>query len=273
MRNRIVFHIFLLLAAITLPLTGGCANLGLISTEQEIAMGEDAAPQFEEEFGGKVPDDRLQAYVRGIGMRLANASDREMPYDYTLVASDIPNAFALPGGKIFVTAGLMNIMSNERQLAAVLGHETAHVARKHNVQQMERQLSTEILAEIIGAAVGGTAGGAAQAGAQVTGAMITMKYGRGHEHEADEVGLEFMVRAGYNPYGMVELLEALGSISEEQRSAIGGIFRSHPYTDDRIQDTRENIEEGYSNFSAGEPDPGAAKFRDMRQLMIKTLGW
>ncbi|KPK79218.1 MAG: hypothetical protein AMJ81_13615 [Phycisphaerae bacterium SM23_33] len=108
-----------------------------ISTEQEIALGREAAPEFEKEFEGKVPNETLQAYVREVGAKVAQASERkDVPHEYALLASDVPNAFALPGGKVYVTAGLMRRMTNERQLAAVLGHETGHCSASGTAGEM-----------------------------------------------------------------------------------------------------------------------------------------
>ena len=115
------------------PVTGK-TELSLISTEQEVALGLQSAPQFEDEFGGKLGNSQLQGYVAAVGAKLAAVSDRQdVTYEYSLLSSEIPNGFALPGGKIYVTAGLVVQMSNERQLAAVLAHETVHVAALDSV--------------------------------------------------------------------------------------------------------------------------------------------
>ena len=108
----------------------------------------------------------------------------------------------------------MRHMTNERQLAAVLGHEVAHVSEKHNVMAIEREMGASVLAQVIGAVLGGTAGSAAEAGTKVTGAMVNLNYSRGAESEADEVGLRYLVAAGYDPWSMVELLTVLLELSE-----------------------------------------------------------
>jgi predicted Zn-dependent protease len=245
-----------------------------MSVEQEVALGKEAAPEFEKEFGGPVENQTVQEYIDRVGGKLAAVAPRaEIPYEYTLLSSDTPNAFALPGGKIYVTAGLMQLMENERQLAAVLGHETAHVAAVHNVQQIQQQMGWQVLASLAQEAVGGKAGAAAKIGAQITGTMVTLKYSRKHEHQADEYGIRYMAQAGYNPYGMVELLTKLNSLREQEPSKIGSLFQTHPYPEQRIEETRKLIAKEYPNADPSAPAPNAGTYQQMRQQMLQTLGW
>ena len=276
-----IFRYWAVLAVMSVPaLTGGCARnpvtgkleFSAISVEQEVAMGDEAAPEFEKEFDGKVADETLQAYVRGVGARLAAVSDRKVvTYEYALLASDVPNAFALPGGKIYVTAGLMVRMKNERELAAVLGHETGHVAYKHNVKALEKQIGVILLAKLAGWAVGGEAGKAAEAGAEIAGAMVTLRYSRKHELQADSVGIRYMTKAGYNPYGMVELLSTLKGLEEREPGAFETMFSTHPGTSERIELAREIIENEYPVHSPAVADPKAGQFVEMRELLKRKL--
>ncbi len=250
-------------------LAPGCGML--ISRDQEIAMGVEAAPEFEKEFDGPVANAQLQAYVAGIGAKMAAVCDRDMPYEYILLKSDNPNAFALPGGKIYITAGLMRRMTNERQLAAVLGHETGHVAKKHNVKGLERQMGVLIFAEVLGA-LAGEKGAAAEAGAKIAGSMVNMKYGRGDEYEADEMGLEYMTKAGYNPWGVVELLQVLVDMQTEAGGGGGTIaemLSTHPDSEKRVGRTTGLIEgdDDLSKHKASTADPNAGKFLSMRALL------
>ncbi len=266
-------------AAAMLPAVGCSTNpatgereLILIPRDQEIAMGVQAAPEFEKEFGGKVDDQRLQDYVSSVGQKVAAVSDRPMPYEYTLVKSDIPNAFALPGGKIFITAGLMERMTSERQLAAVLGHETAHVAAKHNVKGMQRQMGAAVLAEVAGAVVGGEKAETAKAVTEIVAGVTNLKYSRGDEYQADEYGIRYMARAGYNPWGMVELLTVLYRMAEAEGGEGGSLsemFQTHPLSSKRIEAARKTIEgnNAYKKFSADVPDPGRGQFAEMKSLL------
>ncbi len=259
----------LLLASIgcsTNPVTGK-DELILISPEQEIAMGVEAGPEFEKEFGGKVANQQVQQYVQKIGKTLAAASDREMPYEYTALNSDIPNAFALPGGKIYITSGLLKAMQNERELAGVLGHETAHVAAKHNVKNLQRQMTTSVLVNVAGSVIGGTAGQAAEAGAKIASSMVNLSYSRGDEYEADLVGIRYMEKAGYNPYGMVEMLTTLMNLNEKQPGSFTEFFHTHPLTTKRIDEARQYVEDEYGKYSSKTPDPNQADFLEIRSML------
>lgn len=258
-------------AMLLLNLVAGCATnpvtgkreLELITRDQEIALGEQAAPEFEKEFGGRLPDAEVQKYVLGVGRKLAGVSDRVMPYEYTVVNSDVPNAFALPGGKIFITKGLLKLMSNERQLAAVLGHETGHVAAKHNVSQLNRQMGAAILLDIAKRA-SGSKESSAPAVTQFISNMVLLKYSRDNEYQADELGAKYMQAAGYNPWGMVELLTALQEMHEAEPSRLEEMFQTHPLTSKRIEETRTIVQTQHKSARPNAPDPGIDRFRKIQ---------
>ena len=272
--RQLSFIVLILLAVFSLgcsrSVVTGKKEFIAISTEEEIAMGQQSGPEFEKEFGDKVPNDRLQEYLQSVGGRLASVSDRAMPYEFSLLSSDTPNAFALPGGKIYVTVGLFKNMTNERQLAAVLGHEVVHVADKHSVKGLQRQMGAEILAELAGAAVGGEKAQTAEAAAKITTGMVNLKYDRGMESEADAYGVKYMVRAGYNPWGMVELLETLQSLSNSNPGLFGDLFATHPLTETRIKEARQIVQSQYAKFSPQTPDPHSQEFMKMRGLLSKN---
>ncbi len=241
------------------------------SREKEIAIGADAAPEFEKQFGGEVANEDLQAYVRSIGAKVSakNVTEEEWPYEYTVLNSDIPNAFALPGGKIYITAGLMRAMTNERQLAGVLGHETGHVDARHSMDQIQQQMIAGGLASIVGYAIGGDAGAVAEMATKVATKMATLKYSRDDEKESDMLGIHYMTMAGYNPWGMVELLQVLDSFSESKGGAFTEMMQTHPLTANRIADAEEIIRSGdeYKKYSADTPDPRAGAFMKIRALL------
>jgi len=272
--------ILLVCCLLALPALLGCTanpvtgrrELILISREQEIAMGREAAPQFEKEFGGRVPNPTLQQYLESVGAKLAAASDRPMPYSYTLLKSDVPNAFALPGGPVFITAGLMRRMTSERQLAAVLGHETAHVAARHSVKQMQKQIGAQLLVEIVGRIGGPDKGGAAADVAKIVTTAATLKYSRDDEYQADAVGIRYAARAGYNPWGMVELLNVLMSLAEREPGTFGEMFQTHPLSSKRIQQAEQILNDNaYATWLPTQRDPNEARFMTMRRLLEGTL--
>jgi predicted Zn-dependent protease len=196
-----------------------------------------------------------------------------MPYEFTLVRSDVPNAFALPGGKIFITAGLMGIMENERELAAVLGHEVGHVAAQHNVDRMQKQMGAQVLIEVVQKIGGPDYGQAAGAATEVAATMAMLSYSRGDELWADKLGIRYMEKAGYNPYGMVELLTHLGELDESEKSTVGELFRTHPYGEDRVEQARTIIRDEHPRYSPDQPDPHREDFLHMRnRLKSKVPG-
>lgn len=268
-------------AVLLAPVLAGCSEnpatgeneLVLISKQEEIRIGSEAAPDFEKEFGGRVKNDRLQDYVSRIGRTVAAKSEREMPYEFALLRSETPNAFALPGGSIYVTAGLMSRMTNERQLAAVLGHEVGHVAARHSVQQLQQQMGASVLIQLAGAAAGEKEK-IAETAASVAANMALMSYSRDDEREADRLGIRYMEKADFNPWGMVELLTVLKSLSEREPGSVESWFQTHPLTSERIERAEELIREQYEDgrWRRDNPDPYAERFMDMRELLVRTEG-
>ncbi len=269
----------LLLAVLAAAVVPGCSQnpvtgerqLSLIPRQQEVAMGEEAAPQFKEEFGGEVTDPQVQNYVRSVGQRVARVAARDLPYEFTAVRDDTPNAFALPGGKIFITAGLLNRLTNEQQLAAVLAHEVAHADIGHNVQALQRQMGVEVLAQAAGAVIGGTAGEAAAAATKVVGGMRTLSYSRDAEYEADRYGMIYMERAGYNPWGMVELLTVLYNLSQQQGGRLTEMFQTHPLTSNRIERAETQAREDFPRYSRDAASPQAPRAPQTPQSPTGTL--
>jgi len=254
------------------PVTGK-RELMLISTEQEISMGLQAGPQFEAQFDGPVPDEGLQRYVSEIGMKLvANCDRKDLPYEFKCVRSAIPNAFALPGGKVFVTAGLIACMSNERQLAAVLGHEIGHVNARHNVKGMQRQMGSELFGKMVAQMASGQEADKAEkakGAAQFVAGMVTMKYGRDDEYQADSLGIKYMARSGWNPQGMVELLEVLLAMHDKEPSSLEEMFQTHPLTSKRVAEAKETVAKDFPQAKAGEADPNVKTFDQMKAKAIQ----
>jgi len=223
--------------AVYLALTG-CATLrsmelNLVSTAEEVKIGQQLSVEIEKQE--KVLDDRaVQVYVREIGGRLARLAPRQ-DVQYTVTVIDAPdkvNAFALPGGYMYVYTGLMRICDNEAELAAVMAHETGHVSCHHHGESMTRQFGYNIIMSIV---LGENPHALAQLGSQLMGTAGAMFYSRENEREADRVGIELLVEAGYNPRAM---LSFMGKLLEEDRKRGGGrglpIFASHPPTEERI---------------------------------------
>jgi predicted Zn-dependent protease len=240
----------------TNPVTGQKVIFGL-SRDEELKVGADAAPQFTQQFGGKVNNPRLQAYVTDLGKKLASGTELDfpsLPWEFTLLNSDVINAFALPGGKVFITRGLAAKLDNEAQMAGVLGHEIGHVTARHASQQAAKQMGIEGVLTAVGVAVGVAGEGTkvAQYGQygvpalQMGGQVLMLKFSRNDETQADELGMRYMTRAGYNPEAQKQVMEVL-----QRETASAGrqpeILETHPYPEDRIKHIEQLLAKDYAN--------------------------
>lgn len=220
----------------------------LIDENQETALGAQYAPDVSKEYGGRYPDEAVQAYATEIGRKVAAVSHRpNAQYTFTVLNSEVVNAFALPGGPVFITTGLLGRMSNEAQLAAVLGHEVGHVAARHGVRQMSQAMGAQAIIKVIGGATGASEATAAQL-EDVSGGifgLVQKGYGRSHEFESDKLGVTYATKAGYNPIGVVQLLEILQGLSQTEPSSVEEFFMTHPLTSKRITQAKQEIDQQF----------------------------
>ena len=223
----------------TNPYTGKKQSIAL-TTEEEIAIGLKSAPQMAEQHGGLYPSQKDQNIVDKVGNALVNNSiAKETPYQYDFHLLRDPNtinAFALPGGQIFITYALYSQLQNEDQLAGVLGHEIGHVVGRHSAERIAKQGLTQGI--ISGVLVGG-GDGTGQMAAMI-GNVINMKYGRGDELESDELGVKFMLDAGYQPEEMMGVMEILKAAAGPNRTP--EMQSTHPDPENRIEKIKEAIE-------------------------------
>ncbi|MES2580069.1 MAG: M48 family metalloprotease [Pseudomonadota bacterium] len=209
-----------------------------VSQDKEIAIGkENYSPARQSQGGDYVIDPELTAYVQDIGKRLGAVSDRpDLPYEFVVLNDSVPNAWAMPGGKIAFNRGLLYELNSEAELAAVMGHEIVHAAARHGAKGMERGILLQgaMIAVGIGAQnsnYGNLIVGASQLGAQLT----TSKYGRDAESESDYYGMLYMKKAGYDPSAAVTLQETFVRLSADKKSDfITGLFASHPPSPERV---------------------------------------
>ncbi len=210
-----------------------------LSTEEEIAIGLQSAPQMAQEYGGLHPDQEAQALVDKVGNKLVNSSvARETPYQYDFHLLRDPktvNAFALPGGQVFITMGLFKRLENEDQLAGVLGHEIGHVVGRHSAERIAKQDLTRGI--ITGVMAGSDVGGGRMAA--MVGQFINMKYGRNDELESDQLGVKYMIDAGYNPYEFIEVMRILDEASGGQ--SVPEFQSTHPSGPHRVQEIEAAI--------------------------------
>lgn len=232
------------------PITGEVQRVSL-STEQEIAMGLAAAPEMARMYGGLARDDEAQAFVDAVGgavVQQSAAGTTDYEYEYHLLAdTQTVNAFALPGGQIFMTAALYNLLETEGQLAGVLAHEVGHVAARHSAEQIAK---SQLIEGLTGAAVlasydPSNPGGTSQAAmAAMIGQMVNMRYSRSDELESDQLAVRFMVEAGYDPRSLMRVMEILEAANP------GGppeFMSTHPDPGNRIERIEEAIAAEFPN--------------------------
>ncbi|MCH2548022.1 MAG: M48 family metalloprotease [Alphaproteobacteria bacterium] len=207
---------------------------------EEIALGLQAAPHMIAQHGGLLPDPQEQAIIDRVGERIVNnssAANTEWQFEFHLLAdAEMVNAFALPGGQVFLTTGLYKRLQSEDQLAGVLAHEIGHVIARHSAQQVAKQQLSQGVTQATVIASGEASAGAA---AHMIGKMINMRYGRDDELESDELGVRFMVESGYDPNALIGVMEIL--------AAAGGggntpeFFSTHPNPVNRIEEIKAAI--------------------------------
>jgi predicted Zn-dependent protease len=221
------------------PVTGEKQRVTL-SPEQEVALGLQAAPQMAAEFGGVHPDPTVQDYVERLGEQIVAASaakGSDYQFDFHVLRdTETVNAFALPGGQVFVTAALMRQLGTEDQLAGVLGHEIGHVIGRHSAEQLAKGQFTQILVGAAGVAASSedSSGQQAAAIAAMVGQLVNMRFGRKDELEADTMGLRFMAEAKHDPRALKDVMRILAESSKGggQRPEF---LSTHPDPGNRLQ--------------------------------------
>jgi len=220
----------------TNPFTGRVQTINMTS-DQEIAIGLPSAPQMAQQHGGLHPNESYQALVDNVGNKLvSNSIANQTPYQYEfhlLADPNTINAFALPGGQIFITYALFSKLENEDQLAGVLGHEIGHVLGRHSAERIAESefWSTVTTGASVGADMGGLVSGIGQ--------QTLLTNGRGDELESDDLGVKFMIKAGYNPEEMIGVMEILKAAAGPNR--VPEFQSTHPDPDNRIEKIREAI--------------------------------
>lgn len=254
----VVLLAFLAQACSVNPVTGK-RQLTLITESQEVAIGEEQYPIMTQVSGGIFQDNELQAYVNDIGQKLAKVSHRRnLKYEFNVVNTSELNAYALPGGKISITRGLLSRMSNEAQLAGVLGHEIGHVTAKHVAAGITRQMTAQLALGLLSTYLEEKEVKHREyytlSGLLATQLML-LKFSRAQESQSDELGIEYMRKVDYDTDGFVEMLEILRSASSHEPTKLEGFLSSHPLTKDRISDAEAKItRSGVGEKNEGEFD-------------------
>lgn len=208
------------------------ASLGGYSEAEEIAIGRQIAGNL---LGAAplVPDPRLQKYVNNVGRWVASQSERpDLAWHFGVIDSNDINAFAAPGGYIFVTRGLYRLLGNEAELAGVLAHEIGHVIKKHHLKILQQSKMLDIGSKLLGKQVGGNEniGKLIGSGAEI----VSRSLDKNAEFEADRIGVVLAARAGYDAYGLPEVLQQIGHASAND-SSVALLFKTHPHPNERLE--------------------------------------
>lgn len=220
----------------------GVLAITLVSVEDEIAIGRQANTEVQKQVA-QLRDEQTLAYLRGMGQRLVRqAPGPKYPYSFSAADYREINAFALPGGPVWIHRGVLHSATSESQVAGVLAHEIAHIAQRHAADQLTSITLTNWGLGLLGAVLGNSGGAAA---AQIAAGFLAngffLKFSRDDEREADRVGLDIMRRAGWDGRGMVELFDILRRESARDPGSVEVFFSSHPSPQDRIAQLQAEI--------------------------------
>ncbi|MCS7203588.1 MAG: M48 family metalloprotease [Thermodesulfovibrio sp.] len=224
------------------PLSGK-KTYTLLSTEQEIKIGQKIIPSAINETEGVYPDPEVQKYIRDIGYKISSLTPRKVDYQFYIVNSSEVNAFALPGGPIFITRGLLLKMDKECELAGVLAHELGHINARHHAKFLEKNFGMSILLSILGIAIQDSGyASLVMTLAEVSASLLQLKFSRDQENEADTLGVDFSYKAGYDPKGLLIMFEKFKTL---QRTTTVEWLSTHPLPDTRIKKVKEMISQRY----------------------------
>lgn len=233
-----LFVVFLVLLFACAP-AGNGTLLNLLPESKEIEIGKSYIPYSIEEFDGLYPDRRVQEYVRSVGTTLAKHTERKLPYEFFVVNSSQVNAFALPGGPVFITRGLLLRLNSESELAGVLAHELGHINARHHAKFLEKQFGINLLLNIGALLLGDKPYGQVllQFG-QIGGSLLALKFSRDQEREADAYAIKYTLRAGYDPYGIVRVFNIFERM---EKSRPPEWLSTHPLPETRIKEVEKEL--------------------------------
>ncbi len=224
------------------PVTGK-SELQLFSDNYEVQLGAQTRDALIKQYG-VVKNEKLRLYVESVGKKLSQFSERKnLPYSFYILDTEMINAFAAPGGYIFMTKGILLYLDDEAAMAGVLGHEIGHIAARHGMIALEKKFGYQVLMEITQLLIKKDLGGLKPYSDFVTG-MVLLGYGRENEFVADDCGLRYMTAAGYDPSSVREFFQKLQKLEGREPGKIEMLFRTHPSTTERIKKIDDFIAKG-----------------------------
>ncbi|MGN6185657.1 MAG: M48 family metallopeptidase [Thermoanaerobaculia bacterium] len=240
---------------------GGVGDFNLISIEEEWQLGQ----QLSQDVAKQVRfnnDPAVNAYVKQVGQRIiaqTPAPFNQLPWDFHVVEDPSLNAFAIPGGHVYVNTGLIANAENASELAGVMAHEISHVTARHTTEQISRQYGLSVLAGLV---LGQDPGALQQIAAQIVAGGALARFSRDAEREADDLGIQAMARAGYDPRGMAAMFRVLLAHSQSNPGRVEQFFATHPTTEDRIRDAENRAAQMGTPAGAITDEPA---FQDARR--------
>jgi beta-barrel assembly-enhancing protease len=259
-------HSAAIVVALVSVLAGGCGsgggakNFNLISIEEEWQLGQQLSQDVAKQLRFN-NDPAVNAYVRNLGQKIVAASPapfNQLPWEFHVVEDPAINAFAIPGGHVYVHTGLIASAENASELAGVMAHEISHVVARHTTEQISRQYGLSVLAGLV---LGQDPGAVQQIAAQIVAGGALARFSRDAEREADELGIQAMHRAGYDPRGMAAMFRVLLQHQQSQPGRVEQFFATHPTTEERIRDA-ENRAAQLSSAGTITDEP---QFQDARR--------
>jgi len=242
---------------------GKCLNF--YSVDKEMAWGKQLADEVARE--SKIDDDAiLSEYINRVGQNLARNSDAKVPFTFRVIDGEEMNAFALPGGYVFVYTGLIKLASDEDEFAGALAHEIAHVAARHMTCRASKAQVARVAGVVPGIFLGGLAGLAARQAANAVIPMTFLSFSRHDESEADYLGVQYMYAAGYDPTGAVSILEKLETLQKTKPGAVAKVLATHPMSSDRIDKAEQEIQRILP--AKAEYVVTTSEYRDVRERLI-----
>jgi beta-barrel assembly-enhancing protease len=241
--------------------TGGGGDFNLISVEEEWQLGAQLSKDIEKQVRLN-NDPAANAYIRDLGNRIVRQAAppfNQLPWEFHIVQDDSINAFAIPGGHVYVHTGLIKTADSASELAGVMAHEIAHVLARHSTEQLSRQYGLSVIA---GAVLGQNPGQLSQIAAQIVAGGALARFSRDAEREADNIGIQAMAAAGFNPNGMASMFEKLLQQRQGQPGRLEQFFSTHPLTEERIRDSRSRAQQIGNRGVTDEP-----QFQEVRRRM------
>jgi len=245
-----------------LLVAAGCGSGGLggsVSLDEEWQLGNQLAAQVEQQVR-LVRDPQAVAYIRMVGERIHAVTPlANRPFDFEIINDSTVNAFSLPGGHIYINSGLIAQADKVDMLAGVMAHEISHVVARHAIKQVQQAQEISLIGSIL---LGQNPSALSQIVAQIVAGGAMARFSRADEKQADDMGLEFMTQAGYDPHGMLEMFQKLLSMEQSGSSAVARCFQDHPGTQDRINDISSRINRmGRTSGIVDDPDYQAIRRR------------